>query len=51
VPNETPLFANGWYDTPEVYQLRQEVQNLYQLVKQLRADHAALEERVVVLEP
>ena len=50
-PATVPLFANGWYEAPEIYQLRQEVQNLYRLVEQLRTDYTALEERVVVLEP
>lgn len=43
MPNETPLFANSWYDTPRVLELRQEIQNLYELI-------ATLIERIEALE-
>ena len=48
---QTPLFANGWYDTPRVNELRQEVQNLYEVIRQLQEDYEALEARVTALEP
>jgi len=40
---EQPLFADTWYSTPSVQQLRQEIQNLYEIIR-------GLEERIETLE-
>jgi hypothetical protein len=43
VASEKPLFADSWYDTPRILELRQEIQNLYQLIATLLARIEELE--------
>lgn len=42
--NYEPLYANGWYEPPEIQELRQEIQKLYEIINEL-------EDRIVALEP
>lgn len=46
-----PKFAHTWYDTPSVYQLRQEILRIYELLSEREEAHEDLEERVEDLEP
>ena len=46
-----PKFAHTWYDTPSVYQLRQEILRLYELLTEREDKDEELEERVEALEP
>ena len=39
-----PIHADGWYQPPDVDELRQEIQNLYEVIQALEARIKALED-------
>ena len=48
--DEQPLFADSWYETPRVDELRREIQRLYEIINVKQSELESLTQRVADLE-